>query len=212
MKLELFQPVTPYHLNQGFGANPGYYAKFNDSLSNPLKGHDGLDLMAVHGQPVYAAHDGKAWYTKDAHGGEGVWILTNEPMEYENGTCWFETCYWHLIGDTDPNYPPPIPMEGTMTAVKTGDLIGFADNTGAPYESTGDHCHFGLISTDVNGNPTNPGNGFNGRIDPTPFIVPYFAPDKDKVIQNLTTQVSFYSQVVALLKSLKDKLKEQNNV
>jgi hypothetical protein len=40
-------------------------------------------------------------YLKDAHGGEGIYI-------YAKG---YATIYWHLIGNTDPKLPTPIPFD-----------------------------------------------------------------------------------------------------
>lgn len=167
MKLSLSYPVKPVHVNQNFGASPSYYAKFHDQFGNPYKGHDGTDFMAVHGQPVYASIDGLASYSTDVHGGEGVTINTTEALDYPGGTCWFSVLHWHMIGDTDPKYPKP--FRGTI-AVKKGDLIGYADNTGAPYESSGDHLHLGLKPVDKNYKLLAPGNGYNGGIDPLPFF------------------------------------------
>ncbi len=92
-KLELFYPVKPFHLNQGFGDNTDYYAKFHDSFGQSYKGHNGLDFMAVHGQPVYAPIDGNAMYATDPHGGQYVLIKTNEAFEYAGGVCWFSVLH-----------------------------------------------------------------------------------------------------------------------
>lgn len=166
-KPDLYWPVKPLHINQPFGANPEYYAKFLDIYGNPEKGHQGIDLMAFHGQPVYAAHDGDAIYLKDKHGGEGIWV-------YGDG---FATIYWHLIGDTDPTYAIPIPFDQERHPVKAGDLIGYADNTGAPFESSGDHLHFGFIFINPNGTVSNSDNGYGGCVDPAPYINGKFAQD-----------------------------------
>ena len=198
-KLSLWYPVKPLHVNQGFGSGADYYSKFHDTLGNPLKGHNGNDLMAAHGQPVYAAIDGIAQDVKDAHGGEGVIITTTEPYEYAGGTCWFNVINWHLIGDTDAAYSLPIPYIG-RTSVKVGDLIGFADNTGAPYESSGDHLHFGVIPVDQNQKQVFPGNGYNGAIDATPYFNGYFAQDSQQVLGIMGKIIQLLKTALAAVK------------
>lgn len=165
--MKLLRPVKPFNIVQKFGNDPAYYAKFHDVYGQPEKGHMGLDLQASHGEPVYASHDGVAFFERDAHGGEGVYI---------NGDR-FRTIYWHLIGGTDSKFPSPVPLDGSPKAVKAGDLIGYADNTGAPFESSGDHLHFGLIMINAWNQPQNQNNGFNGCIDPEPFITEEYAVD-----------------------------------
>lgn len=171
----LYYPVKYFAINQLFGANPEYYAKFLDPFGQPQKGHPGLDLHATHGQPVYAAHDGSVIYIKDTHGGEGIY----------NFSTGFLTNYWHLIGDTDPLYPPPIPFDSQYHPVSAGDLIGYADNTGAPYESSGDHCHFGLAMTDTNNRVLNQENGYSGFVDPLPHFNGKYAQDIPKSLTYL---------------------------
>lgn len=152
--------MSPVNIIQPFGANPGYYARFIDSHGVPEKGHMGIDFTAEHGHPIYASHDGQAVAIKDSHGGEGVWI-------YARG---YATINWHLIGDTDLKYPPVIPFDNKYHTVKTGDLIGYADNTGAPFESSGDHFHFGLVFIDSVNNVLNSNNGYGGCVDPLPYL------------------------------------------
>lgn len=193
MKFDLFYPVKPSPINQPFGADPEYYAKFKDNYGNPQKGHMGIDFGASHGQPVYAACDGQAYFVRDAHGGEGIYILTGE-FPYENTTCHFGVINWHLCGDTDPKYPSPLPLDGSKTTVKAGDLIGYADNSGAPYESSGDHLHFGLFPANQYGQALYPANGFGGCIDAQPFFNGFYAVDAPKVL-------SKFQQIINLLKS-----------
>ncbi len=186
-KLQLFYPVKPLHVNQPFANNPlnpdgtPYYAKFHDQFGNPYKGHDGTDFEASHGQPVYAPFDGWAYYQGDIRGGQGVFIQSNEALEWAGGTNFFQAIHWHMIGNTDPNFPPPITFElglnALRTAVKAGDLIGYADNTGAPYESSGDHLHFGLKPIGEDGILLLAGNGYNGAIDPSEYFNGLFAED-----------------------------------
>lgn len=179
MKPSLFYPVSPIKVIQPFGADPAYYAKFLDANGNPQKGHMGIDFQAAHGQSVYAAHDGNALYIKDAHGGEGIW-------NYGEG---FLTISWHLIGNSDTAYKLPIPFDNVSHPVKKGDLIGYADNTGAPYESSGDHLHFGLALTDEHNTILNQDNGYGGCVDPSPYFNGEFAHPIDEAVSETETVV-----------------------
>lgn len=195
-KLSLSIPVNPFHINQGFGASPEYYAKFHDRFGNPYKGHDGCDLMAVHGEPVYAALAGVATYSTDSAGGVGVTINSDEALDYDGGTCWWQMLHWHLVGTTDPAYPQP--FIGSKH-VEEGELIGYADNTGAPYESSGDHLHWSIKPCDKNYNLLFPANGFNGAIDQTPYLNGMYAKDlpKNKVI--LAAEIPLYQKILSLI-------------
>ena len=133
---ELYYPVKPWRFNQIFGANPQIYVQFG------IKGHNGLDGFATYGQTIYASHDGMAKWEIDANQGEGVVIVSNDEYDYKNQKVHFKSVYWHMVdGIKDPKFVCPIPRDGTMVAVKTGDIIGYADNTGF---STGTHVHWGL--------------------------------------------------------------------
>src|ERR1700759_3806564 len=126
MPLSLSYPVKPAVVNQGFGANPAYYSQFKDDLGNPEKGHMGIDFRAAHGTPVYAPCDGDAFYLKDLHGGEGIYVRTGLNYTYKGKPAKFNVIHWHLCGDTDPKYVSPIPLNGKLYPVKKGDLIGYA--------------------------------------------------------------------------------------
>ena len=222
MKLQLSLPVKPYSLNQAFGNNPlnpdgtPYYAKFLDALGQPLKGHMGADLRAVHGQPVYAPCDGVAWYEVDSHGGDGIYIRTNQSFDYKGGQAWFNLVHWHLCAANDPISPIKIATDGSKVSVKKGQLLGYADNTGAPFESSGDHLHWGLCPTDAQNHALEPANGFNGCIDPMPYWEGTFAADilaypiiaaalanAQTLITNITNAPISKSDELALLDSIK---------
>lgn len=198
-ELRLYYPVRPFSINQVFGANSDYYAKFHDSFGNPLKGHNGLDLRAPHGTRVYAPCDGLIHYEKDDHGGEGMVIRTGG-YAYKDATATFNVINWHLCGDTDPQYPSPIALDGNSYLVKAGDFIGNADNTGAPYESSGDHLHVGIIPFDDTGKIIDQGNGFDGRIDPTTFFTGIYAQDVTGLISYYTSLVGLLQKIISLLK------------
>ncbi len=192
--LRLYDPV-PHTLNQGFGENPDYYSKFKDGFGNPLKGHDGLDYFALHGTIVCAAHHGVGRYFKDSHGGEG--ILLRGLKQCSEG--YPVTVYWHLIGTSESIYPSPFPTDGLEHFVQTGDILGYADNTGAPFESSGDHLHFALYFTDDMGKVLNQDNGFNGRVDPTKYLTGTLAHDVPQLITLNTKLISILQSIVGFL-------------
>lgn len=129
---------------QGFGGNEDIYKQFG------LKGHNGLDFAYEEGTEVFASHDGHAFFTKDTSAGLGV-IITGKNVK---------TIYWHLKSSHLP-YLLSVP-------VKKGELIGFGDSTGF---STGHHLHFGLKLLDDNGQVLNRDNGYDGAVDPTPYLM-----------------------------------------
>ena len=179
-KLVLYGSVEPMTLVQDFGANPDYYARFLDRFGVPEKGHQWRDWRAYHGQPVYASCDGQMHFERDSHGGEGM-VIRTPISDYKGQQAVFNVIHWHLVGDTDPKYPSPIPTDGKEYPVKVGDLIGYANNTGAPFESSGDHLHRGLIPFDLNGNAIEAHNGFNGCISSEPYESTVFAPNVPKL-------------------------------
>lgn len=163
MQLRLGYPVDPVHFSQHFGVCSGESCEIYKGLG--LAGHNGIDFKAVHGQLIYAAHDGVVTFTgEDSSAGYGVVIRTHERFDYNNKSAYFKTIYWHIM------------TTGTRVkagqSVKRGDIIALADNTGL---STGDHLHFGLKPVYA-GERTwewynvEQNNGFKGAIDPTSYF------------------------------------------
>jgi len=179
--MKLIYP-TSGNINQKFGANPQFYA---DPKYGGIKGHNGIDFLTNHGWTIYATHDGTAYYEIDSSGGCGVVIVSKD------GT--YKTIYWHLCDGSEPQFKSPIEGKGKVQ-VETGDIIGYADNTGA---STGDHLHFGLKML-KDGAVLNYDNGFNGAVDP----MPYFNGVTPEQFFNLKKQVSLLQKVVKLYKQL----------
>jgi murein DD-endopeptidase MepM/ murein hydrolase activator NlpD len=89
--------------------------------------HEGIDLAAPTGTPIYAAADGVVVGAM-ANGGYGNWIRIDHARK-------LSTVYGHLS-----EFAPGI-KEGTP--VGQGELIGFVGNTG---RSTGPHLHFEILS------------------------------------------------------------------
>jgi murein DD-endopeptidase MepM/ murein hydrolase activator NlpD len=102
-------------------------AKPAPPVARPLFMHDGVDLVAVTGTPVYAAADGVV-IGAAPNGGYGNWIQINHQGK-------LSTVYGHLS-----SFAPDI-EEGAR--VSQGELIGFVGNTG---RSTGAHLHFEILS------------------------------------------------------------------
>lgn len=96
--------------------------------------HEGIDLVAPVGTPIYAAGDGVI-SGAGPNGGYGNWVRIEHPGR-------FATVYGHL-----QNLAPDMEVG---RAVMRGELIGFVGSTG---HSTGAHLHFELLS---NGKPVDP--------------------------------------------------------
>lgn len=175
--LQLYYPTKPYVVIQKFGNNPldangvPYYSRFIDTLGNPYKGHQGQDLAAAHGTPLFAICDGVAMYNTDSNGGDGVILNTDGGFDYNGAEVGFNIIYWHMCSKNDPTYPIAIPCDGNWHPVKAGQLLGYSDNTGAPNESSGDHLHLGLCPLNAQWTALDPGNGYGGCIDPTPYFL-----------------------------------------
>ena len=137
-------PLDKYTITQGFGGNAAYYKQFGQS------GHNGIDLGATTGSPVYAADDGtvvfEGWGQNHSWMGvpAGICALINHGGSHAG--------YAHL-SDT-------VVSKGQV--VRKGQLIGHVGSTGA---ATGPHLHFEML-------PLNPNfsNGYAGRINITPYI------------------------------------------
>jgi murein DD-endopeptidase MepM/ murein hydrolase activator NlpD len=183
MSIKLIYPLDPgIIITQLFGGNSAFYS---DPKYGGIKGHNGIDFLTTHGQPVYATHDGVAEYQVDSSGGHGV-VIMSKGKDYK-------TIYWHLC---DPIKEPKFasPVANKSISVETGDLIGYADNTGA---STGDHLHFGLKLCQE-GFTLNQTNGYLGAVDPTP----YFDKNYPVTVELLKKQIGLLQQLIELWKTL----------
>lgn len=165
----LYQPVSPWHINQRFGENSACEAtdgsrqvitcdgtkppKGYVSLYGP-EGHKGMDVRAGHGQAVYCAADGVVdFIDTQERSGLDVRVVTEvDGVRYRH-------IYEHLLG-----YNFKVGEE-----IKKGQVIGWADNTGY---SSGDHLHFQLEKWVEK----KKGEGEWVAIDPEPFLFPVFAP------------------------------------
>jgi murein DD-endopeptidase MepM/ murein hydrolase activator NlpD len=133
--------LTPLGLSMGLSAAPtGGAAPPSGGASRAIARHatfvmhQGIDLAAEPGTPVYAAADG-AIVEAASGAGYGNWIA----MEHHGK---LSTLYGHLS-----SFAPGI---AAGVRVQRGGLIGFVGNTG---RSTGPHLHFELM---YDGKPVDP--------------------------------------------------------
>ena len=106
-------------------------------------GHHGIDIACPEGTSVYACEGGAAsFYPNDPTAGNFVII------HHSGG---LTTRYLHLSS---------FEWAGNHTVYR-GELLGLSGNTGL---SEGPHLHFEVID------PTQWGNGYQGRVDPLPYF------------------------------------------
>lgn len=136
----LFLPFSPYTVNEGYG-----YSEWRKSPTNPTGLHDGIDLAAAQGTPLYATTSGRVIIYSSVSGGNGVDIVRPDGNIVRA---------WHLSRFDVTN----------GQHVNAGDLIGLsggAKGTPGAGNSTGAHLHWG---TKVNGKWVDP-----FTLDPVPF-------------------------------------------
>ena len=121
-------PVKSYTLTSAFGMRV-------HPISGKWKMHNGVDMAAPQGTPIYAAKSGKVTKTAFQAGGAGYYVTIN----HGDG---FTSVYMHMT-----HY---IVSPGNY--VNAGQVIGYVGSTGG---STGPHLHFGIS---YNGSYVNPMN------------------------------------------------------
>lgn len=139
---------SAFKVTQEFGNNPAYYGQFG------LKGHEGIDLIPTGTVwDVLCLADGVVVTDVDnpASGAYGVYVTVWHPtLNKATQYCHFKENY---VSNGD-----------TVTKGQKLGLMGTSGNT------QGAHLHLNLYETDDNGVRLNKGNGYNGGIDPKPFL------------------------------------------
>ena len=101
---------------------PVYGASYSDSYGASRSGgrsHEGVDMIAPTGTPVYAVVSGSANFKQNSLGGNSVWLSGSDGNSYY---------YAHLDS-----------FEGSSRSVSQGEVIGYVGSTGnAPIP----HLHF----------------------------------------------------------------------
>ena len=121
-------PVKSYTLTSPFGMRL-------HPIQKVWKMHNGVDMAAPQGTPIYAAKSGKVTKTSYQAGGAGYYVTIN----HGDG---FSSVYMHMT-----HY---IVSPGQY--VNAGQVIGYVGSTGG---STGPHLHFGISYNGTYVNPMN---------------------------------------------------------
>ena len=132
----LVSPLAEMIVTQPFGPSDISYPGYD--------GHMGIDLRALIGTKVYAAHDGYVFTANDPDGYGSYILLTGDE---------WVTLYAHLSK-----------FEAAHgSRVQAGDLIALSGHSG---RTTGAHLHIGLRPR------KDPDflNGYKGWIDPAPYL------------------------------------------
>lgn len=119
-------PLRSYTLTSPFGMRI-------HPISGKEKMHEGVDMAAPQGTPIYAAKSGKVSRTSYQAGGAGYYVSIN----HGDG---FSSIYMHMT-----HY-----IVSAGQYVNAGQVIGYVGSTGG---STGPHLHFGIA---YNGTYVNP--------------------------------------------------------
>lgn len=189
-KVENGKPVRPFKVVvKQNNTCPVGYTEFYPSVG--LRGHNGTDYMAYSGENIYFNVDAETkWYAKtevDLDGGVGIRVCSLDPIslkredlppqmsqhamsyyESQGGKIHVSFLYWHLkdvhLADK-PKVQVGVFANGQpelLPEIKIGDLIGFADNTGA---SSGDHLHHAMKFISKNSMTVGGDNGYTGAVD-----------------------------------------------
>ena len=119
-------PVSNYRLTSAFGMRLHPVLKY-------YRMHNGIDLAASQGTPIYATRAGKVTVASYQAGGAGNYVSIN----HLDG---FSSIYMHMT-----HY-----VVSVGQSVKAGQLIGYVGSTGI---STGPHLHFGISYAGTYVNP-----------------------------------------------------------
>jgi murein DD-endopeptidase MepM/ murein hydrolase activator NlpD len=105
--------------------------------------HNGIDIAAPAGQPIYAVYDGEVLYTDSSDASYGNWVAIKHNLSVKNSETKIITLYAHMRS---------IKVK-VGAKVKQGDIIGYEGNTGNTTKKLygperGYHIHFGVYDAE----------------------------------------------------------------
>jgi len=163
-------------ISQKFGANPSYYAKYKDDSGNPLKGHNGLDLVIgydsqkMYGADLFSPCKGKViqvvWTNPMSSKGNGIYIESEHYFGSDGQERYDLWVMWHMM-----HVDVAIGQE-----LSEGQYIGDMGNSGEVFPVptannvyAGTHLHiakYPYIKTNLGWHKDVPNNGYGGATDP----------------------------------------------
>lgn len=184
MKLELYYPVKPFIITQGWGISNPTYLQFGFSK------HNGVDFIPYTGAvtfPLYAPLKLTVIEIGTQPGaGNFVRFISQDTWEVDGVKCYVGGIFMHLKE----------PSVNLMQTCNVGDQLGIANNTG---NSTGPHTHLSLYKL---GNDKvtrlDTDKEVNYTFNPQPYWNGKFAVDiKIKLIQTL---ISLLQKLLTFIK------------
>lgn len=192
-------------VTQWFGENPDLYGRWG------LAGHNGIDIVAPHGSPLYAVEDCIVLEVNNNPNGYGKHVRLVSLDKDEDGYS-REWTYGHC--DTISVQQGEVVEAGEQIA--TMGNTGFVVSGNTPYWSSnpfaGTHLHIGvrLVKRLARGGWSYPGssirlevldydNGYKGSIDPYPYLARLSQVERRYRNQQLTA-ISLLNTFLKLLK------------
>ena len=191
-------------VTQWFGENPDLYRRWG------LKYHNGIDIVAPHGSPMFAVEDARVVAVKTDSGGYGKHVrIRSLKKRADTYRCW---TYGHCSAIHV--------KEGQI--VRAGEHIADMGNTGFvvsgntpwwkhnPYAGT--HLHLGLrlLKEDPRGwsyrgdnikyNVQDYDNGVKGAVDPYPYLLKLDEVEETKWKKQALTLISLLQTIIKLSK------------
>lgn len=194
-------PYPAGSMTQGFGENPNLYGRWG------LAGHNGIDIVAPHGEPMYAIEDARVMVVHNSPDGFGKYVrlrsLSSTKGVYREWT----------YGHCSTIYAREGRNVTAGTHIADMGNTGFVVSGATPYWKhnpyAGTHLHLGLrqLVEDAKDGWRYPGdtmririlnynNGYKGSIDPLPFLT--FPPSQQR--QQLLTMISLLNTIIRLYK------------
>lgn len=138
--MSILWPLDNVRVTGEWANSPKYYKQFGQS------GHNGIDLAASIGTPVYATDSGTV--VAEGWGSGDSWMGSIAGIFVRIRHSWGYSAYAHLSST----------IVNVGQKVNRGQLIGYSGATGV---GTGPHLHFETFPLSPNF-----GNGFAGRVNP----------------------------------------------
>ena len=177
-------PIKRYNglrvrVSQRFGVNPQFYNKFKDAFGNPLKGHNGVDLVLGYNRQLMYGADlnfickGKVIKTVAVNPmstkGNGVYYVSETFLDGSTPK-YYLIVLWHMA-EVEARVGQEVDIKDKAGDMGNSGIVFPIPTIENPY--LGVHLHLGVysyIKKDEIWQKEFPDNGFDGAIDPLPLL------------------------------------------